>query len=204
MKLVRVVWELMYASNDDAQKAKRADDEANILAFLADAGAREDKNAMSNAGIYSRCHLMDSDTALEFIARFGNHDYHKSGVKSIEILCDSAGVFESRMNRLLERMERMSGSMDFRDSSEVGGGPGAPHAAAWNGYANAPVPGVNLGAINDLNLVQDCCTDVLQGLLDEGWRLVAVCPQESRRPDYVLGRYVSVPRNAGRALRGER
>jgi len=201
MKLVRVVWELMYASNDEEQKAKRADDEANILAFLAAANAREEKSHMSVVGsLHARCHLMDSDTALEFIATFGNHDYYKSGVKSVEVLCDSAGMFESRMNRLMERMERMASSMDLRNSSSVDGS----YAAAWNDYVGAPVPGFNLGLINDLNLMQDCCTDELQGMLDSGWRLIAVCPQESRRPDYILGRHVAMPRNAGRALRGDR
>lgn len=35
----------------------------------------------------------------------------------------------------------------------------------------------------------DCCTDEIQAMLDEGWRIIAVCPPNAqRRPDYILGR----------------
>lgn len=51
--------------------------------------------------------------------------------------------------------------------------------------------------ISDLGLLsvkyvtyeEDCCTDVVQGYLDDGWRILAVCPQpDKRRPDYIFGR----------------
>lgn len=46
-----------------------------------------------------------------------------------------------------------------------------------------------LHAVNDVMVQEDCCTDDLRRLIDEGWRIVAVCPQaRNRRPDYVLGR----------------
>jgi len=50
----------------------------------------------------------------------------------------------------------------------------------------------NLGLlnINQLAYTTDKCTEELQNILDEGWRILAVCPQpDQRRPDYVLGRY---------------
>ena len=62
----------------------------------------------------------------------------------------------------------------------------------WNRKTGSPISGGNLLGINELCLKEDCCTDELQQALDEGWRLLAVCPQESRRPDYVLGRYNEV------------
>ena len=51
-------------------------------------------------------------------------------------------------------------------------------------------PGLGLNQYNSLMLAEDICTDSLQQYLDEGWRIIAACPQpDSRRPDYVLGRF---------------
>ena len=51
------------------------------------------------------------------------------------------------------------------------------------------VPHIGLLTINEVQLEENCCTDRLQGLLDEGWRILCVCPPNAqRRPDYVLGR----------------
>lgn len=52
------------------------------------------------------------------------------------------------------------------------------------------VPGLGLLALNDVQVVENYCTEALQERLNEGWRIVAVCPQpDQRRPDYVLGRH---------------
>lgn len=51
------------------------------------------------------------------------------------------------------------------------------------------IPDTALLLINEVTVKDDCCTDELQGMLDDGWRLLAVCPPNAqRRPDYVLGR----------------
>lgn len=51
-------------------------------------------------------------------------------------------------------------------------------------------PGAWLGNVNRTMLVEDSCTDALQGYLDEGWRILAIQPQpDQRRPDYILGRF---------------
>lgn len=49
-------------------------------------------------------------------------------------------------------------------------------------------PGPNLLNVNETLLMEDACTNALQENLDNGWRILAVCPQPQRRPDYVLGR----------------
>jgi hypothetical protein len=57
-------------------------------------------------------------------------------------------------------------------------------------------PGPALMDIAETLLLEDSCTDALQEHFAAGWRLLAVCPQPQRRPDYILGR----PRS--HALRG--
>lgn len=51
------------------------------------------------------------------------------------------------------------------------------------------VPGIGLITIDDTKLLEDCCTDRLQAELDDGWRILCVCPPNAqRRPDYIMGR----------------
>lgn len=60
----------------------------------------------------------------------------------------------------------------------------------FNQRINIYTPGNMLSIINDTMLATDMCTDALQEQLDQGWRIIAVCPQpDQRRPDYILGRY---------------
>lgn len=63
----------------------------------------------------------------------------------------------------------------------------APDGVPHNVYVQ--VPHVGLLAVDEVQLEENCCTDRLQGLLDDGWRLICVCPPNAaRRPDYILGR----------------
>jgi hypothetical protein len=51
------------------------------------------------------------------------------------------------------------------------------------------IPNIGLLAMDEVQVLEDACTDELQRNLDAGWRIVAVCPPNAaRRPDYVLGR----------------
>lgn len=51
------------------------------------------------------------------------------------------------------------------------------------------VPDMALMYIDEVQVLTDLCTDMLQGELDDGWRILAICPPNSqRRPDYILGR----------------
>ena len=58
----------------------------------------------------------------------------------------------------------------------------------FNEKTSSEQPGPNLLNVNETLLMEDACTDALQENLDDGWRIIAVCPQPQRRPDYVLGR----------------
>lgn len=61
-----------------------------------------------------------------------------------------------------------------------------------NERCHVAVAGLGLLTINEVEAHTDLCTDALNALLREGWRIVAVCVQpDQRRPDYVLGRSVA-------------
>lgn len=50
------------------------------------------------------------------------------------------------------------------------------------------LPNHALVGYTKVQVVEDICTDRLQELLDEGWRILCVCPPiNQRRPDYILG-----------------
>ncbi|QBQ72395.1 hypothetical protein CPT_MTx_089 [Serratia phage MTx] len=63
-------------------------------------------------------------------------------------------------------------------------------AMDWNHKCDIHMPGMALMTINQTMLMEDSCTDALQDAIDQGWRIIAACPQpDKRRPDYILGRY---------------
>lgn len=63
-------------------------------------------------------------------------------------------------------------------------------AHAGDSVAQIHVPNIGLLMVNEVEVVEDICTNALQTYLDEGWRILAVCPSiDQRRPDYILGRH---------------
>lgn len=60
-----------------------------------------------------------------------------------------------------------------------------------NTHVNVAVPDFGLLTINEVMVLEDCCTNNLQTHLDDGFKILAVCPQSARRPDYVIGRHNS-------------
>lgn len=61
----------------------------------------------------------------------------------------------------------------------------------FNQRCEVHVPNLGLLNVNNLAYATDYCTESLQDRLQEGYRILAVCPQpDQRRPDYILGRTV--------------
>lgn len=57
------------------------------------------------------------------------------------------------------------------------------------GAVQITIPDLALMFIDEVDHLDDCCTDELQKWLNEGWRILAVCPPNAqRRPDYIIGR----------------
>lgn len=59
----------------------------------------------------------------------------------------------------------------------------------FNYKVGVHISDLGLLGVRFVKVLVDECTDELQGYLDDGWRILAVCPQpNSRRPDYIIGR----------------
>ena len=60
----------------------------------------------------------------------------------------------------------------------------------FNQKCDVHISNLGLLHINQTGYAVDCCTENLQLLLNDGWRIIASCVQpDQRRPDYILGRY---------------
>lgn len=60
----------------------------------------------------------------------------------------------------------------------------------YNNKCEVHMPGNLMASFNEVQLLEDACSDVLQTSLTSGWSLIAACPQPNqRRPDYILGRF---------------
>ncbi|ASZ72541.1 hypothetical protein vBPaeME215_00063 [Pseudomonas phage vB_PaeM_E215] len=111
---------------------------------------------------------------------------------------------EAALRPMLERLELAASRLAGRSEGYINQPQMVDGIEGWNSHTSSAIPGPNLHSVNRLLLKEDCCTDELQSALDAGWRLLAVCPQEARRPDYILGRFDSVPptgpRGAARSI----
>lgn len=83
----------------------------------------------------------------------------------------------ARVEGLMARMERIMSMPTEKDHH-------------FNERTSSAQPGQMMSLVNQLKLAEDVCTDYIQNCLNEGWRILAICPQpDQRRPDYIMGRY---------------
>jgi hypothetical protein len=94
------------------------------------------------------------------------------------IASDSPEGLLARFDAVVKKLE----AIDIPDPME-------PPQHIYNQHCEVHIPGPLLATYNETLLLEDSCTDALQDALNNGWRMVAVCPQSQRRPDYILGRY---------------
>jgi hypothetical protein len=119
--------------------------------------------------------LVDERDLGAVVVQYANAAYSAVAVKRIEVVMDTLDP-EKAVSAMLDRIELAAARLDdYQDK------PG------FNERVGAPLSGPHLHGLNRLLLLENCCTDELQTALDKGWRIIAVCPQEARRPDYVLG-----------------
>lgn len=79
--------------------------------------------------------------------------------------------------RLINTIERYASGGSFSKEQQ------------FNERVNVHISDIGLLKINEVQVLTNECTEDLQKYLDDGWHIVAVCPQpDQRRPDYVIGR----------------
>jgi hypothetical protein len=97
---------------------------------------------------------------------------------TIEVENDVGGSSET----MSEKMVALAEKLDRFSKSNAN--------AQYNEKCEVYTPGAGLMLFNRVMLLQDACSDALQNELDNGWRIVAACPQpDQRRPDYIMGKY---------------
>ena len=96
---------------------------------------------------------------------------------SVEVVvADDLNSVIAKFEVLVHKFEAMTG--------------GTKSMTSYNNKCEVHMPGNMLTMYNNVTYEEDMCTDMLQRLLDDGWRIIAACPQpDQRRPDYILGRY---------------
>lgn len=98
-------------------------------------------------------------------------------VKPIKMPRASVDDLANKIEALASKVENVLGNFD-KDIQ-------------FNSKCDVHVPNLGLLNINELGYANDYCTESLQSRLDDGWRILAICPQpDQRRPDYILGRFV--------------
>lgn len=87
-------------------------------------------------------------------------------------------------------IEGTDGTMLVRQKgSQIWRGEELPSHLVEGTVVQITIPDMALMLINEVTWMDDACTEDLQCKLDDGWRILAVCPPHSqRRPDYILGR----------------
>lgn len=135
----------------------------------------------------------DKDQLLAIYLTYGNNSSgDEVRIQDVEMVLETPAIEGplEQLRPIMERLELAAARVDSMATSNIDPQEryGWPEAHGWNGHTNGPIPGPQLLQINRLKLLQDCCTDHLQEQLADGWRIIAACPQEARRPDYVLGK----------------
>lgn len=94
-------------------------------------------------------------------------------------------VVEKTDRPLIEALTSLAAKVDALYSR----GPITHSEQLYNDKCNVHVPGLGLLLIDEVEVHESMCTEELQVQLNDGWRIIACCPQpDKRRPDYVLGR----------------
>lgn len=89
---------------------------------------------------------------------------------------------QDRFGRTVDRLEHLAQKLESFGTLEGLG--------QFNEKVEVYTPGMGLMLFNRVMLLEDACSDALQTELDNGWKIIAACPQPNqRRPDYILGRY---------------
>lgn len=167
MKIYRVVMDMPWRYGEPE---KEAEEKTGVRAFFASLPSchRQEPEGFE--------WLVEERDIGAVAVHFAGSAYGAPRPKTVEVIMDTVDP-DRAVKAMLDRVELASGRLEsYADR------PG------FNERVQAPISGPHLHSLNRLLLLENCCSDELQTALDKGWRIIAVCPQEQRRPDYVLAR----------------
>lgn len=143
--------------------------------------SQEQCSALNATGVQPPLYLNDEGKAASFVHHVGDLERMYAAVPDLRIEVDGAADPHALhdMARSMTRIEALLGARAPGESSSY-----------VNNRVDVHVPGNALLSIEEVIVENDLCTEELSRLMtQDGWRIVAVCPQpDQRRPDYVLGR----------------
>jgi len=178
MRLLNIAVSVSYMNNDEERTAVlvKSRELADSLGMV-----RDNKDAMPGPWVTDHYSYVKPDEAVQLMP-----------MENLEVKILSSREIDTGP----DLMQVASELMGLQKLPQVGGG------QEFNQRIEVHTPGNAMLAFNELRLAEDMCTDALQNILDEGWRVMAVCPQpDQRRPDYVLGRW-NPNREAGQMGQG--
>lgn len=90
---------------------------------------------------------------------------------------------------IINALERIEHKIERRTQEKPKGIPNKPTYES-DGKERAAMPEWFIAHIRTVEVRTDYCTNALQRDLDDGWHILAICPQPGQcRPDYILGRF---------------
>lgn len=147
---------------DHASTAQVALTETQYIDLLALGGEKPDVVAITETG-------NTIDGAMEKVSAL---------VTRFEQMVDNGYAADTAIGKMIEV------STKFERFAETFGN------AHFNEKVEVYTPGMGLMLFNRVMLLSDACSDAVQSEIDNGWRIIAACPQpDQRRPDYIMGRY---------------
>lgn len=135
-----------------------------------------------------------SDTVTIDLHELIEHFSEFNIVSKIKVKGHTQLDISSKLIRLSEALEKGLDTNSVKNMTEffegISNRISEIEKTAFNQKCNVHVSNNMLLHFNRTKVEYDCCTDNLNKQLQNGWRIIAVCPQpDQRRPDYVLGRY---------------
>lgn len=172
--------------------AKHKEDLAHVLKWRRAIACRKELLERIDITIPNRSVAEDA-TEFQASAHLSSPTFACSSEQLIEIMssndsCTVKSVSTSdTSSTMLDRLERVLAKIEESGIANLTGPVGDQ---IYNTRCDVHMPGQALASYNETLLLEDSCTDALQGSLNSGWRVIAACPQPNqRRPDYILGRF---------------
>jgi hypothetical protein len=187
MRVFKVKFEWSYCSSDDQEKQAAHLKTINLRKdALASVGYFVSEEEMASQLRFGSMEVMLSESALlDLISLIPDEIDKVSLVKTGYTNNTFLSALESAMKRFEEMATGAEDDHDAMRNWDRRLGSYAGH----NDHTNTHISNNVMTSFNQVMLMEDACTDALQNNLNDGWRIVAVCPQAARRPDYILGKF---------------